>query len=515
MAIGENPAGAQHARLGSIFRQSSVLFFSNMLLLAGGYFFKIFLARTIGADGLGLYALGDSLVAFFLLASTLQLEQGVFRFAGMFRVRNELGRLQRLVWAAIFHALVFGGIAAVVLFLSRFFWADSVFHADALAGVLVFFAIMLPMRALELVTRLFTRSYKEVVRVVGITTFVAFPIKIVVSVVLITLGFGVYGWLTGETVAITLSALLLLALGLSLSVKQVRRPLVTLRQERQVYAFTSTMLGRALLDIGNGKLATLLLGIFLVPAEVGIYGVAVTTVLLLTSLQSTLNGVFAPHISELHASGHFEELARMYYRVTRWDLMAVLPIGVILIVLAEPMMAIFGPSFASGAVVLAILSVGALVNVGSGPVGTLLTMGGHERAVLWVSVLQLVVNMLLLWALLPTMGLAGAAIGFSASIIFVNVGLYFYARRKFPINLFDRGMMKLLGATCLLGALAFGLKLFLGSYLSAIPLLVVVSLILAGVWAATLWLLLMDGQDRSLLAETLRGARVRLGFLPI
>src|SRR5438552_2058528 len=140
-----------HLRLGSIFRQSSVLFFSNMVMLAGGYFFKIFLARTVGADGLGLFALGDSLVAFFLLASTLQLEQAVFRFAGAFRVRNEQSRFRRLIWAAVFHTLLFGSVGAVVLFLSRYFWADSIFHAEALAGVLVFFAIMLPMRALELV----------------------------------------------------------------------------------------------------------------------------------------------------------------------------------------------------------------------------------------------------------------------------------------------------------------------------------------------------------------------------
>lgn len=507
-------ADGLHLRLGSIFRQSSVLFFSNMVMLAGGYFFKIFLARTIGADGLGLFALGDSLVAFFLLASTLQLEQAVFRFAGAFRVRNELERFRRLIWAAVFHALLFGTIAAVVLFLSRYFWADSIFHAEALAGVLVWFAIMLPMRALELVTRLFARSYKEVVRVVGITTFVAFPLKIVISVALIVLGFGVYGWLTGETVAITISALGLLWLGLRLSNKEVRRPLVTVRQERQVYGYSATLLGQALLGIASGRLATLILGIFLAPAEVGIYGITVTTVGLLSTLQSTLNGAFAPHISELHASGHYEELARMYYRVTRWDLMAVLPLGVILIVLAEPMMAIFGPTFASSAGVLVILTVGTLVNVGSGPVGTLLMMGGRERAVLWALGIQLVVNVVVLWALLPTLGLVGAAIGYCASTIVYYAVLYVYARRAFPIYLFDRAMLKMLGATGLLAALAFGLKVVVGMYLSAIPLLVVVSLILGGVWALTLWRVLMDKQDRILLGETLRGARARLGFLP-
>jgi O-antigen/teichoic acid export membrane protein len=49
--------------MGSIYRQSTALFISNILLLVGGYGFKIYLARSIGAEGLGLFALGESLMA--------------------------------------------------------------------------------------------------------------------------------------------------------------------------------------------------------------------------------------------------------------------------------------------------------------------------------------------------------------------------------------------------------------------------------------------------------------------
>ena len=52
----------RHCR--KISRESTIFFLGTVLTSAASYFFKIYLARTIGAEALGLYALGMTVVGF-------------------------------------------------------------------------------------------------------------------------------------------------------------------------------------------------------------------------------------------------------------------------------------------------------------------------------------------------------------------------------------------------------------------------------------------------------------------
>ena len=193
-------------RMGSILRQSAVLFMGNVLLLLGGYGFKIFLARRIGAEGLGIFALGECLVSFALLLVVWEMQQAFFRFIPEFMSRGEFERIRRLIWSSVFQVLFLSLAAAGVLYGTREFWGENVFQAGGLAGALAVFAFMLPPRALEVAARQLARSYKEVRRVVIIQTFVAFPVKVSVSMMLIGVGWGLSGWLWGEAVAYLVSA---------------------------------------------------------------------------------------------------------------------------------------------------------------------------------------------------------------------------------------------------------------------------------------------------------------------
>src|SRR5271157_1969814 len=69
-----------HRRIGSISRQSAVYFAGTILTAAAGYFFKIYLARRLGAEALGLYALGMSIVGFLGLFNAVGLPTTAARF---------------------------------------------------------------------------------------------------------------------------------------------------------------------------------------------------------------------------------------------------------------------------------------------------------------------------------------------------------------------------------------------------------------------------------------------------
>ena len=277
------------------------LFGGNVLLIIGGYGFKIYLARSVGAEGLGLFALGESLISFVLVFVVWEMQQAAYRFIPEFVSHQQWGRLRRFVWASLWHVLILGGMGAAVLVLTRRFWAENVFHSEALSGLLLIFALMLPVRALDMVTRQIARGYKEVVHVVAIQTVLSFPVKVILSVALISMGWGVSGWVWGEVSASLLSAVLFGVLAFRLTPRPSRTPYRALLHETGVYTFVAAAGGLAFLNMVNGKLGTLLLGVFVPAHGVGIYSLAFTMVVMLTLIQSALNGVLAPHLAELNS----------------------------------------------------------------------------------------------------------------------------------------------------------------------------------------------------------------------
>ncbi len=85
-----------------------------------------------------------------------------------------------------------------------------------------------------------------------------------------------------------------------------------------------------------------------------------------------------------------------------------------MILFAQQIMGMFGPEFAPGWSVLVAGTFGQLVNCGVGSVGFLLLMSGQEKRVLKIQTVMAVVVVALNLALIPRMGLLGAALAGAA-----------------------------------------------------------------------------------------------------
>ncbi len=91
--VPELAVGEFHRRIGQISRQSGVYFAGTIFTAAAGYFFKIYLARRLGAEALGLYALGMSMVGFLGLFNAVGLPTAAARFVAEYSARREFARL--------------------------------------------------------------------------------------------------------------------------------------------------------------------------------------------------------------------------------------------------------------------------------------------------------------------------------------------------------------------------------------------------------------------------------------
>jgi O-antigen/teichoic acid export membrane protein len=156
-----------------------------------------------------------------------------------------------------------------------------------------------------------------------------------------------------------------------------------------------------------------------------------------------------------------------------------------------------GPDFVSGGAALAIISLGMLVNVGTGSVQTVLLMAGRSSWLMANKAAALSVNLALNFLLVPIYGIAGAAFSWTIAIMVDNLAALVEVRVSLGLSPLGIGA----GVSSAASLATFGLFGLLVR--SAAGLTVRGLLIYAGISSAV-YLMLLWTQRRSLDLPTLR-----------
>jgi O-antigen/teichoic acid export membrane protein len=136
-------------------------------------------------------------------------------------------------------------------------------------------------------------------------------------------------------------------------------------------------------------------------------------------------------IARLHETGDLAELQRVVTASARGALALSLPVALVLIVFAEPLLVLaFGADFQRGAACLIILSVAQMFNVAVGVVGLILNMTGHERVAAFGLAVGAVTNLVLNALLIPIWGINGAATATGLSLVVWNTILIIAVRKR-------------------------------------------------------------------------------------
>ncbi|HYG72588.1 MAG TPA: MATE family efflux transporter [Actinomycetota bacterium] len=189
-------------------------------------------------------------------------------------------------------------------------------------------------------------------------------------------------------------------------------------------------------------------------SETGVYGAVLragqSLFLFLTSVSLT----FSPFVADLHHRGERERLDGLYKQVTRWTLAATIPILLVLAIVPEPVLRIFGSEFTEGADALRILIIGMIVPVMVGTVGFILIMAGRTGWDLLVYAGGFAVDLTVAFVLArpESLGIRGAAIAQAATLTVSAVARLLLVRRFLGIWPFDAGYLRLVPAAVAGGA---------------------------------------------------------------
>jgi len=410
--------------IGQIARGAGLGMSGNIYYYFINFLFGVLVARQIGADAFGLYTLGVTAVTLLARFSVVGLDRGSLRYVSIKRREGEGAAMWQVIWTSIGIGLIVSLIAAAALafhphfFLRLFHWDDK----QALLKLFPLLALALPAMTMTSIGIAGTQAFRTLRYRALIPNFILPTVKLLVTLALIfVLGIGalppIIGFVSAQILGGALAVYFLWRLAREITRKAKWEP--GLMSELMRYSLP--LLFSSVLVYLNGRTEIMVLGIFKQAGSAGIYNAALRFANLSLIVLTAFNAIFAPVIADLHHRGEMKQLGALFRLVTRWVMLAAMPIFLIQILYAPQLIGLFGKDFTSGALALRILSIGALINFSTGSVGIMLLMSGHSGLVMLNSFFTLSVALTLDFLLIRSFGVTGAAIAGMLSIALVNL----------------------------------------------------------------------------------------------
>jgi len=482
----------------------TIAYGGGLLLLASAfgnglnYIFGIFLARTLGPDEFGLYALALTLFNILTLAAVFGVDIGAVKFVSHHLVEGQLRKAKAILVAAASMALSSGVIAAIGLALLAPPLAQTMYGKPELALSFRLFAIAIPFATVTIVLISALQAF-QTVRYTIIIKYLWEPIaKFVLAALTIFAGYQLLGVISGIILTLTISA--------ALAIRAARR-LVSNGEEsleswnsQEAKALFIYCLPLAV-STGFGIVAPrsdiLILGYWTNASDVGIYLAAFQTAAIMALVLSAFDTGLAPIISRAWSVQDRTRMGESYRVVARLSLTVSLPIFCCLMLFSSEVLSLFGPEFVKGTTALILLASGQIVNNVTGSANTVLLMSGHSRTVMTNTIAMGVVLVATTATFIPFWGINGAAIGASATFILTNVIRSLQVWWLHHVQPYSWDLAKPITAAASASIL---ILIFRSSFSLPSPVLAV---IMGMVYLIVLWLLGISQQERIILESLL------------
>jgi O-antigen/teichoic acid export membrane protein len=383
------------------------------------------LARLLTQEEMGAFGLAFSFVIVGAMAGQLGLQQAVVRLVAESMGTGRRGRARAAVRAVYRYAT--GGTLAVAAFLllggggwlALRLW-ESPLLAASMSGLVVW-AFLWSYQVLTSETFRGFQDLRSATLFGGVITW------------LLAAGmlFAVWlarGQLDFQRVILIVIASTILSLlpGLVKLRSRIRRlPRGESIPRGELLSISMPMWVTALTGFALGQSDLWILGAFVPKEQIAVYFSAMQLVGLVSMSLMLVNLVVPPFIADLYARGEKRRLQRILRNAAT---LAGIPAFVILLAFVffgAPILGfVYGPAFREGAVVLALLSAGKLVNVWTGSCGVTMSMTGHQTKLMAITILTSTLTVGGCLAVVGSHGMVGVASVVAAGTVLQNLAMW-------------------------------------------------------------------------------------------
>ncbi len=465
----------------------------------------IWLARLLGPGGFGIYSIGWNLHHLLYPFTSLGLPNSTILF-GVKYWKNDTVRFRGVFWAGTLALCISGGITALLAWISADWLALSVFGKPETAQIIKTVGLMMPFF-------LILSNSSAMTRVTRRMQFSIISNEIVSTVSMLAI-FAILYWISGQFWAVLVAMVVSYSLAACIATIFVYRLFPELRQEfsgqltqalKELLGFSIPTMLAGIFGASDLWLNRVLAGIFFPAEQVGLYQAASQFNNLFGILLSSVVATFMPIIASLHQTGQTQRLNDLYKITTKWSLYLNLPVVIVALLLPGDVMHFFyGTKYVQGAGLLVILTIGQLINVGTGATTGLFLMTGRQHAYLKLTIASFILNILGSIILIPYLGISAMAVGQLLSSLCDNIFGTIWLAHDTGLWPYDARYLKGLLATGIAAAV-----IWWAPTLNVGPMLVFIWRSGLGLvaYAATLWLLKLDREDFEMLNSITSRAR--------
>jgi len=406
-------------------RDSVVVFGIGVFSTGISFVTSIVLARSLGAQGYGVYAYAFTLVAVMQILANLGLPNLLVRCISAYRMKGEWGLMAGLLRRSLQAVLISTSLLIALGTAAAWLLGQRV-SSEGLRTFSVAL-LMLPFLALTSLRSSVLRALFHAIPG-QVPEAVAKPLLflgLIAGAVLVTGGAELSP--VAAMIMQLIATIISFAIGAWLLKSRLPGELWTMTPSYAMAEWRQSAFPLILtsgITVINTYTDILMLGAMKDSTSVGIYQVVARGATMLTFFIYAVNTVVAPVASGLYTKGETERLQRIVTLSTRIVLAMTCPIALLLATYPrEILRSLFGAQFSAGAEGLAILSVCQMISVSMGSVWDLLIMTGHEKDVAKASAISASLNVALNAVLIPHLGINGAALATGMSTVLFSLML--------------------------------------------------------------------------------------------
>lgn len=402
-------------------RQSFISLGSNLILTVVGFVATMYFAHAVGAAAYGIFSLFLAYYGIFNLIG-----DGGFGGAAVKRISEGRGQ------DAYFTAFLLLRVVLLVVSIGAVLLLSDYFTVTGTTGMVPWLIIALIVGVFLSVTSggVYGEGMVGVNQTAGLLNNIA---KVLIQVLAVFLGYGVAGLVGGFVIGMIVGGLFCfryLRLCLVRFTSAHLRNLLT-------FSFWIFLSGSGATVFSYAD--TVLIGYFMTNADVGVYRIAFQFTAAATFTTLALQTTLYPKISRWHADGALDHVTISLARAFTYSLLLAVPVAVGGWILGDRLLYFFyGAGFAEGAAVLGILLLVQVVNVFMYLQTMALNAIDRPRESFYATGTAAIVNIALDLALIPLIGIEGAAIATLVTMLVNATIARYYLSKQISVRL-ERG----------------------------------------------------------------------------
>jgi stage V sporulation protein B len=403
-----------------ILRGSLILTSSNLAVRVLGYLYRVVAVRMLSQSEFGILSLALPIQYLVIILSSSGIAPTISKFVSEYEAKKDFKKRDLAISSSLLFYTLGGVVLGLVFYLASPYVGLYLFNDERVIVPLKIASIALPFGILVAVYTGIFQGFKRM-EYMGGTLVIEQVLRVVFAVLLMSVGLTAANAILGSTLGfiavLPVAYLIFRKMGLRISS-------FSFEEFKKIFRFSLPVSATALAAFILAYIDILLLGYFLSVDDVGIYSTASPTSRMIMAFSAALYAVMLPSVSETVAKRDSSQLRGYIGYAYKLSVAILVPVTLVSILLSDTIIiTIFPvPYAAAAAAPFEILVIGTAF-LGIFTLNSSIFQGvGRPGVPMAILISTAVLDVALNVALIPKLGIIGAALASTLSFVFAGVG---------------------------------------------------------------------------------------------